>query len=115
MDTIFMNSKNSKTFAPHRLLLNLTDKIDLTRKDKYIALSYLNIYYTSKNIKKTYNKNNKFKFQLQYRMKNLNYLMGHIVYQILKIILNLKKAWKKTVNPSIRIYLNKLKIELLLK
>ena len=29
MDTIFMNSKNSKTSDPHRLLLNLTDKIDL--------------------------------------------------------------------------------------
>ena len=29
MNTIFMNSKNSKTSDPHRLLLNLTDKIDL--------------------------------------------------------------------------------------
>ena len=39
MYTIFMNSKNSKTSDPHRLLLNLTDKKDLRRKDKYIALS----------------------------------------------------------------------------
>ena len=59
MDTIFMNSKNIKTSDPHRLLLNLTDKIDL-RKDKYIALSNISIYYTCKNIKKSY-KNNKFK------------------------------------------------------
>ena len=29
-----MNSKNSKTSHPHRLLLNLTDKIDFSRKDK---------------------------------------------------------------------------------
>ena len=29
MDTIFMNSENSKTPDPHRLLLNVTDKIDL--------------------------------------------------------------------------------------
>ena len=29
MDTIFMNSKNSKTFDPHKLLLNLTDKMEL--------------------------------------------------------------------------------------
>ena len=29
MNTIFMNSKSSKTFDPHRLLFNLTDKIDL--------------------------------------------------------------------------------------
>ena len=53
MDTIFMNSENSKTSDPHRLLLNLTDKIDLRRKDKYIALSNLSIYYTWKNIKKS--------------------------------------------------------------
>ena len=44
----------------HRLLLNLTDKIDLRRKDKYVALSNLSIYYTWKNIKTLY-KNNKFK------------------------------------------------------
>ena len=42
MDAIFMNSKNSKTSDPHRLLLNLTDKIDLRRSDKYVAL--LTIY-----------------------------------------------------------------------
>ena len=50
MNTIFMNSKNSKTSDPHRLLINI-DKIDLRRKDKYIALSNLSIYYTWKNIK----------------------------------------------------------------
>ena len=33
-----MSSKNSQTSDPRRLLLNLTDKIDLRRKDKYIAL-----------------------------------------------------------------------------
>ena len=46
MDTIFMNSENSKTSDPHRLLLNLTDKTDVRRKDKYVALSNLSIYYT---------------------------------------------------------------------
>ena len=30
MDTIFMNSENSKTSDPYRLLLNLSDKIILT-------------------------------------------------------------------------------------
>ena len=60
MNTIFMNSKDSNTSDLHILLLNLTDKIDLRRKDKYIALSNLSIYYTWKNIKKSY-KNNKFK------------------------------------------------------
>ena len=55
-----MNSENSKTYDPHRLLLHLSDKINLKRSDKYVALSNLSIYYTWKNIKKSY-KNNKFK------------------------------------------------------
>ena len=59
MNTIFMNSENNKTSDPHRPLLNLRDKIDLRRKDKYIALSNLSIYNTWKDIKKSY-KNNKF-------------------------------------------------------
>ena len=43
-------------------------------------------------------------------MKNLNYLMDHILYQIFKISLKiyLKKHGEKTVNPSIRIYINKI-------
>ena len=50
MDTIFMNSENSKKSAPHRLLLNLSDKINLKKSDKCVALSNLSIYYTWKNI-----------------------------------------------------------------
>ena len=46
-----MNSENSKTCDPHGLLLNLTDKINLKRSDKFVALSNLSIYYTWKNIK----------------------------------------------------------------
>ena len=59
MNTILMNSEKSKTSDPHRLLLNGLEKMDLRRKDKYIALSNLSIYYTWKNIKKS-KKNNKF-------------------------------------------------------
>ena len=46
MDTIFMNSGNSNTSDTHRLLLSLSDKINLKRNDKYVALSNLSIYYT---------------------------------------------------------------------
>ena len=60
MDIIFINSENSKTSDPYILLLNLTDKRNLKRSDKYVALSNLRIYYTWKNIKKSY-KNNNFK------------------------------------------------------
>ena len=43
-----MNSKNSKTFDPHRPLFNLTDKINLKGSDKYVAPLNLSIYYTPK-------------------------------------------------------------------
>ena len=59
MDTISMNSRNGKTPDPHRLILNLSDKINLKRSDKWVALPSLSIYYTWKNIKKSY-RNNKF-------------------------------------------------------
>ena len=48
MDTIFMNSENSKTSDLNRLLLNLSDKINLKRNEKCVALSNLGIYYTWK-------------------------------------------------------------------
>ena len=60
MDTIFMNSENSKTSKPYVIILKLTDKLDLRIGKKSIALSNLSIYYTRKNIKSSYN-NNKFK------------------------------------------------------
>ena len=61
MDTrLFMNSKNSKTSDPPRLLLNVTYIIDLRRNDKYIVLSNLIIYHTWKIVIKRY-KDSKFK------------------------------------------------------
>ena len=59
MDTIFMNSKNSKTTDSHIPLLNLTDKINLQRSDKYVAYLSQHLLYME-NIKKSF-KNNKFK------------------------------------------------------
>ena len=50
-----MNSENSETSHPHRLLLNLADKINLQRCEKKVALSSLSIYYTWNNIKSSYN------------------------------------------------------------
>ena len=51
MDTIFINSENSKTSEPHVLKLKLTDKLDLRIGERDIELSNLSIYYTWKNIK----------------------------------------------------------------
>ena len=33
-----MNSENSKTSYPHRLLLNILNRINLKRSDKYVTL-----------------------------------------------------------------------------
>ena len=41
-----MNSENSKTSKSYELLLNISNKTNLKRSDKYVALSNLSIYYT---------------------------------------------------------------------
>ena len=63
MNTIFMNSENSKTPKPHILILKITNKLDFRLGEKAITLSNLSIYYTQKNIKGSYN-NNKFKISV---------------------------------------------------
>ena len=60
MNTIFMNSENSKTSKSHVLVLKLTNELDLRIGENIIALSNLSIYYTRRNIKSSYN-NNKLK------------------------------------------------------
>ena len=60
MNSMFMNSENSKNSKPHVLKLKFTNKLDLRSGEKVIALSNLSIYYTWRNIKSLYN-NNKFK------------------------------------------------------
>ena len=111
MNTTFMNSKNSKISDPHRLLLNLTDKINLKRNDKYVSLSNFSMYYTWKNIKKSYN-NNKFKisaltrngeFELLDRSCSISDIQDYFKYI-------LKKHQEKINNKnlSIKIYVNKI-------
>ena len=56
---MFMNSENSRSSEPHVLILNLTNKLDLRRGKKSIALLNLSIYDTWKKIESSYN-NNKF-------------------------------------------------------
>ena len=57
MDIIFMNSENTKTSDYLRLLVNLSDKINLKWIDKYVALLNITICYTLENIKKSCRKN----------------------------------------------------------
>ena len=88
MDTIFKNSKDSKTFDPHRLLFILTDKIILKRSDKCVALSNLSICYIWKNIKKSY-KNNKFKISAPTWNEELELRDRSVLYRTFKIILKI--------------------------
>ena len=116
MNIIFMNSKNSKTSDPQRLLLNLIDKIDLSRKDKCIAVSNLGICYTWKNIKNSW-KNNKYKtsapkWNEKFELPNGSYSIS-VIQDYFEYVL--KKHGEKTVNPSIRIYTNKIENRITLK
>ena len=91
MDTIYINSENSKISDPHGLLQNIADKVNLKRSDKYIALSNFRIYYTWKNTKKSYNnKSNKFKISAPTWNEKFELPDGsYSVYQIFKIILSI--------------------------
>ena len=88
MDTIFMNSEDSKNTESHVFLLKRTNKLDLRIRKKTFVLSNLSIYYTWKNIKSSTRTTN-LKYLHQHEMINLNCLMDHNLYQILKIILSI--------------------------
>ena len=105
MDTIFMNSDNSKSSKPYILKLKLTDKLDLRLGEKVIALSNLSIYYTWKNIKSSYN-NNKFKiststwndeFELpdgSYSVSDIQDYFEYILKNMVKMLINHQYRYK---------------------
>ena len=110
METIFMNSENSKTSEPHRFRLDLTDKLDLKDPKKNMALANLSIYYTWKNIKSEYN-NNKFKISAPawndtFNLPDGSYSIADIQDYFEFII---KKHETLTENPPVQIYPNKIK------
>ena len=108
MNTIFMNSENSKTSKSHILALKLTNKLDLRIGEKVIALSNLSIYYTWKNIKSSCN-NNKFKISAptwndEFELPDGSYSVSDIQDYFEYI---LKKHGENTDKPSVKIYINK--------
>ena len=109
MGTIFMSSENSKTSEYHVLILKLTDKLDLKRGQKSVALSNLSIYYTWRNVKNTYN-NNSFKISAptwseQFKLPDGSYSISDTQDYFEYI---LKKQSENVDNPSIKIYVNKI-------
>ena len=110
MDTIFMNSENSRTPESHILKLKLTDKLDLRLDKKVIALSNVSMYYTWNNIKSSYN-NNKFKISTptwneEFTLPDGSYSISDIQDYFEYI---LKKHGENTDKTSIQIYVNKIK------
>ena len=109
MDTIFMDSENCRTSEYNVLVLKLTNKLDLRRGQKTVALSNLSIYYTWKNVKSSYN-NNKFKISAptwseEFKLPDGSYSVQDIQDYFEYI---LKKHSESVENPSIRIYVNKI-------
>ena len=90
-------------------MLKLTNKLDLRRGQKTVALSNLSIYYMWKNIKSSYN-NNKFKISAPTWSEKFNLPDGSYsipdIQGCFKYIL--KKHGENVDNPSIIIYINKI-------
>ena len=109
MNTVFTNSGNSKTLDPHKVLLNILEKINFKRSDNYVALLIFSIYYAWNNIKKSC-KNNEFKtsattcnevLELSDGSNSVSDIQNYFEYII-------KKHETVTDNPSIMIYVNKI-------
>ena len=116
MNTIFMNSENTRTSEYHVLVLKLTDKLDLRRGQKSVALSNLSIHYTWKNIKSSYN-HNKFKksapiWRNEFEVPDGSYSISDIKDYFQYI---LKKHSENVYNQSIRIYVNKIENRIIFK
>ena len=116
METIFMNTENSKTNESHRFRLDLTDKLNLKNPRKNMALANLSIYYTWKNIKSEYN-NNRFKITAPnwnetFDLPDGSYSISDIQDYFEFII---KKDETLTENLSMKIYPNKIKNRIVFK
>ena len=116
MDTIFMNSENSRISEYHVLVLKLTDKLDLRRGQKSVALSNLSIYYTWKKVKSSYN-NNKFKIYTPTWSKEFNLPGGSYSISDIQDYSEyiLKKHNEVVDNPSIRIHVNEIESRITFK
>ena len=49
-----MNMKSSKTSEQYKFILNLSQRLNIRRLNKHVALQSLSFYYTWKNIGKQY-------------------------------------------------------------
>ena len=116
IETIFINTENSKTNELHRFRLSLADKVNLKNPNKNMTLANLNIYYTWKNIKSAYS-DNKFKtsaptwndtFDLTDGSYSITDIQNHVEFII-------KKYETLVENLPVQVYPNKIKNRIVFK
>ena len=117
METIFMNTENTKTNESNKFIYQFTNKRNLkTPKNKNIGLVNLSIYYTWENIRSEYNSN---KFKISAPTWNDNFDLPDGSYSISDIQdyfeFIMRKHEPLTENPSIQIYPNKIKNRIIFK
>ena len=105
METIFMNTENSKTNEPYRFRLALADKLNLEDPNKNMALANLRIYYTRKNIKISAPND---KFDLPDGSYSILDIQNYFEYI-------LKKRETIANNAPVQIYVNKVKNRIVFK
>ena len=113
METIFMNTENSKTNELHRFMLALTDKLNLKYPNKNMTLVFirygkiLNLHITTINSK----------YLLQPGIMNLVCLMDHILLRTFKIIFEniFKNHETITNNIPVQISTNKIRKKIVFK
>ena len=109
METIFMNTENSKTRESNKFIYYFTKKINLKNPNKNISLVNLSIYYKWKNIKSAYN-NNKFKISApswndEFDLADGSYSISDFQDYFEYII---KRHEVITDNSPVQIYVNKI-------
>ena len=116
METIFINTVDSKTNEPHKFVFHLPQRLDLKILDKYVALENLCICYTCKNIRQQY-RNNKLEiiaptWNYEFELPDDSYSVSDIQNYIDYIT---EKHETLTDNPPIRIYINRINNRLVFK
>ena len=116
METIFMNTLNSRINKFNRFVYQFNDNLNLKNPNENIALAKLSIYYTWKNIKSEYN-NNKFKISAptwndEFNLPNGSYSVSDIQDYFEYII---KKHETIAGNPPVEMYVNKIENRIVFK
>ena len=116
METIFMNTENSKTNKPRKFVLNLSQRLNLRSSNKHVSFQNLFIYYTWKNMRKQY-KNNKLKtiaptWNDEFKLADGSYSVTDSKDYIEYII---KKHETLITIPPIHVYINRINNRLVFK